>query len=286
MRVAVPVAVIALGVASGVIVNANSDGRPIPSSPAFRAAILAGKDFTPYAPGSTRGITLSEGRVASSGAEIVAVGAETGQRVPRAQFFVSLDDGRSWGLGTVSAAGGGTAPPGYAARFIAGGTGAWAAIGPDAVWTSTDGRAWTLTSATGLPQRPGDHVTVLKRTDSGFIAAGANTSSGASPVIFLSSDGTGWRRLGADRLHLAAGRGRALDIRLAATTGHLILIAGDVAPRTASRHVGPSTCVPRRWPSPATSATARARAPTWPTWGCATPAWATTGRPSTCRPRP
>ena len=68
--------------------------------------------------------------MASSGTEIVAVGAETGQRVPRAQFFVSPDDGRSWRLGTLSAAGGGTPAPGHAARFIAGGPGAWAAIGP------------------------------------------------------------------------------------------------------------------------------------------------------------
>lgn len=174
--------------------------------------------------------------MASSGTEIVAVGAETGQSVPRAQFFVSLDNGRSWSLGTVSAAGGGTPSPGHAARFIAGGPGAWAAVGPDSVWTSADGRAWTLMSATGLPQLPGDQVTVLKRTGSGFIAAGANTPGGdqakATPVIFLSSGGTGWRRLGADRLRLAAGSSRALDIRLAAATGHLILIAGDVATPT------------------------------------------------------
>ena len=248
MRVAVPVTLIALGVASGLIVSANNDGRHAPSasSPRFPAAILAGQDFTPYAAGSTRGITLSEGRVASAGAEIVAVGAETGQSVPRAQFFVSPDDGRSWGLGTVSAVGGGTPSPGHAARFIAGGAGAWAAVGPGSVWTSADGRAWTLTSATGLPQLPGDQVTVLKRTGSGFIAAGANTPDGdqakATPVIFLSSGGTRWSRLGADRLRLAAGSGQALDIRLAAATGHLILIAGDVATPTTvtsggSRHV-------------------------------------------------
>ena len=248
MLVAVAVTLIALGVASGLIVSANNDGRHAPSasSPRFPAAILAGQDFTPYAAGSTRGITLSEGRVASAGAEIVAVGAETGQSVPRAQFFVSPDDGRSWGLGTLSAVGGGTPSPGHAARFIAGGPGAWAAVGPGSVWTSADGRAWTLTSATGLPQLPGDQVTVLKRTGSGFIAAGANTPDGdqakATPVIFLSSGGTRWSRLGADRLRLAAGSGQALDIRLAAATGHLILIAGDVATPTTvtsggSRHV-------------------------------------------------
>jgi len=245
LRVAVPVAVITLGVASGLIMSVNSGAHRAPassgSSPGttagFPPATLAGQDFTPYAAGSTRGVALSEGRVTSAGAEIVAVGAETGQLVPRAQFFVSADDGRSWALGRITAAGGGTPPPGHAARFVAGGAGEWAAVGPDSVWTSADGRAWTLTSATGLPQQAGDQVAVLKRTGSGFIAAGANMPGRdqATPVIFLSANGRKWQRLGAfgasgaGRLQLAAGAGRALDVRLAATYGRLILIAGDVA---------------------------------------------------------
>ncbi len=227
LRVAVPVTVLTLGVASGLLVSANSSrARP---APVFPPAVLAGQDFTPYLTGSTRGIVLSEGRVASAGAELVAVGAETGQLVPRAQFFVSLDGGRSWSLGGVTTAGGGTPPPGHGARFIAGGAGTWAAIGPDSIWTSADGRSWTLTSATGLPTRAGDYVTVLKRTGSGFIAAGANMPNGnrSTPVIFLSADGRRWTRLGADQLRL--GGGRVQDIRLAAASGNLILIAGDVA---------------------------------------------------------
>jgi len=254
LRVAVPVTVVTLGVASGLIVSVNSSAHRAPassgSSPGtaagFPPATLAGQDFTPYAAGSTRGVTLSEGRVTSAGAEIVAVGAETGQLVPRAQFFVSADDGRSWALGRMTTAGGGTPPPGHAARFVAGGAGEWAAVGPDSVWTSADGRAWTLASATGLPQQAGDQVAVLKRTASGFIAAGANMPGRdqATPVIFLSTNGRNWQRFGAfgasgasgafgvfgaRRLRLAAGAGRALDIRLAATYGRLILIAGDVA---------------------------------------------------------
>jgi hypothetical protein len=228
IRVAVPAAVLTVGVTGGLVVNANSS-RPQPS-PVYPPAVLAGRDFTPYLTGSTRGVVLSEGRIASAGAEVVAVGAESGQFVPRAQFFVSLDGGRSWSLGQVSAAGGGAPPPGHAARFIAGGSGAWAAIGSDAVWTSTDGRAWTLASATGLPERAGDYVTVLKRTGGGFIAAGASMPNGdrSSPVIFLSADGRRWTRLGAGQLDLAAGRGRVQDIRLAAAAGNLILVAGDV----------------------------------------------------------
>ena len=106
LRVVGPAVVLALGVASGVVVNAESS-RP-PSSAGYPPAVLAGRDFAPYLAGSTRGVVLSEGRVASSGAEIVAVGAESGQLVPRAQFFVSLDDGRSWNLGGVASPDGGT----------------------------------------------------------------------------------------------------------------------------------------------------------------------------------
>ena len=231
----------------GLVVSANNGNPATPpaSASVFVPAILAGQDFTPYTAGSTRGVSQFQGRVASAGAEIVAVAAETGQSVPRAQFFVSRNGGRSWTLGTLAAAGGGTPAPGHPARFVAGGQGEWAAVGPDSVWTSPDGQAWTLASATGLPQQAGDQVTVLKRTSTGFIAAGANVpgqeqsratpgvQEGGNPVIFLSADGTSWTRLSGSRLRLAAGSGRTLDIRLAAAYRNRILMAGDVAVPTA-----------------------------------------------------
>ena len=196
-------------------------------------AILAGHDFTPYLETSTRGVTESAGRVTSDGSEIVAVGSETGQPVPRAQFFVSMNNGQSWTAGSLTARGGGAPEPGHAAMFVAGGQGAWAAVGSDSVWTSADGRQWTLTSASGLPRLPGDRIMVLKRTAAGFVAAGLNVPDGNSarstPVVFLSANGIGWQRLGDSQLRLAAGGGRALDIRLAASRGNLVLIAGDVA---------------------------------------------------------
>src|SRR5580704_13832395 len=212
LRVVVPVTVMAVGVASGLIVSVNNDKHHAPSVSSFPPATLAGQDFTPYSAASTRGVTLFEGRVTSAAAEVVAVGAETGQLVPRAQFFVSRDNGRSWNLGTVTAAGGGTPPPGHAARFVAGGAGEWAAVGPDSVWTSADGLAWTFTSVAGLPQLAGDQVMVLKRTGSGFIAGGMNTpgGDGSTPVIFLSRNGSSWERFGP---RLPAGNGRVLDIR-------------------------------------------------------------------------
>jgi hypothetical protein len=215
------------------VVNANSSQSNTASMSGSAPAILAGHDFTPYLETSTRGVTESAGRVTSSGSEIVAVGSETGQPVPRAQFFVSMNDGQSWTMGTLTARGGGAPEPGHAALFVAGGQGAWAAVGSDSVWTSADGRSWTLASDSGLPRLPGDQIMVLKRTAAGFIAAGMNVPDGNSarstPVIFLSANGSGWQRLGDNQLRLAADGGRALDIRLAASRGNRVLIAGDVA---------------------------------------------------------
>jgi hypothetical protein len=222
-----------VGVSVFVTVNKNHAQAQTAPSPDFVSATIASQDFAPYTASSSRGITQSEGRLAGSGTEIVATAAQTGQRVPRAQFFVSLNDGRSWALGSLTAAGGGTPPPGHAAQFVAGGAGKWAAIGPDSVWTSTNGQAWTLASTAGLPRQAGDQVMVLKRTGSGFLAAGENVPDAdqakETPVIFLSANGTDWHRLGTGRLRLATGDGRALDIRLAAANGNLILIAGDIA---------------------------------------------------------
>ena len=211
MRVGVPIlAMIVFGVAVVVIAGANS-GNAGPAPPAtalgFPPATLAGSDFT-AAPGG-RGISQSLGPVASDGADIVAVGSQTGARIPRAQFFFSPNDGRSWVMGSVRTLSGGVPPPGHAAHYVAGGQGKWVAVGPGSIWTSPDGRTWTLTASAGMPLRPGDQISELARTAAGFIAVGANVPGGdqanASPVIFLSADGISWRRLGAGQLGLHCG---------------------------------------------------------------------------------
>ena len=211
MRVGVPIlAMIVFGVAVVVIAGANS-GNAGPAPPAtalgFPPATLAGSDFT-AAPGG-RGISQSLGPVASDGADIVAVGSQTGARIPRAQFFFSPNDGRSWVMGSVRTLSGGVPPPGHAAHYVAGGQGKWVAVGPGSIWTSPDGRTWTLTASAGMPLRPGDQISELARTAAGFIAVGANVPGGdqanASPVIFLSADGISWRRLGAGQLGLPCG---------------------------------------------------------------------------------
>ncbi len=234
LRVVLPVlAMIVIGVAAVVLVGADS-GRSTPppavSSVGLPPAALAGGDFAVTDDG--RGIDQTLGRVASDGGEIVAVGSQTGARIARAQFFISLNDGGSWSMASVRTPAGGPPPPGYPARLVAGGHGAWVALGPDAIWTSPDGRTWTLASTAGLPLRPGDQISVLKRTAAGFIAAGSNVPGGeeaqASPVIFLSVNGITWERFDAAQLGLAAGAGRVTGIRYAAAYGNAILIAGDV----------------------------------------------------------
>jgi hypothetical protein len=239
-RVIIPiVAMMVFGVAVVVIAGAggsHAGPAPPPAALGFPPATLAGDQFSAAASG--RGISQMLGRVTSDGAEIVAVGSQQGARIARAQFFVSTDDGRSWSMGHVRDPDGGPPPPGYAARFVAGGHDEWVALGPRSIWTSPDGRTWTLTSTAGLPLRPGDQIRVLRRTAAGFIAVGSNVPGGnaaaATPVVFLSANGISWQRLGASQLGLA-GAGRVLDIRYAAAHGNQILIAGDVI---ATRTVG------------------------------------------------
>ncbi|MGH3260347.1 MAG: hypothetical protein ACRDOU_33940, partial [Streptosporangiaceae bacterium] len=241
VRVVLPVlAMIVIGVAAVVLVGADS-GRSTPppavSSVGFPPAALAGGDFA--VTDDSRGIDQTLGRVASDGDEIVAVGSQTGARIARAQFFFSPNDGGSWSMAAVRTMAGGPPPPGYAARLVAGGHGAWVALGPSAIWTSPDGRTWTLASTSGLPLRPGDQISVLKRTAGGFIAAGSNVPGGdaakASPVVFLSANGIAWQRLDAAQLGLAAGAGHVTGIRYAAAYGNAILIAGDVVTTVTAR---------------------------------------------------
>lgn len=209
MRVAIPiVTMIAVGIAVVVVVGAKSGtgaGPPV-TALGYPPAALAGQDFTAAA--DTRGITESLGRVAVSGAEVVAVGSETGSLIPRAEFFYSHNGGGTWAVGTVSVPGGGSPPPGYPAKFVAGGQGKWAAIGPDAIWTSQDGVDWTLDSTTGLP------VNVLRRTAGGFIAIGPD-------AVYLSSNGSSWKKV--------PGPSGALSYQYLAVAGGTVLLSGGVS---------------------------------------------------------
>ena len=244
-KVIIPIlAMMVFGVAVVVIAGANGSNAgptPPPAALGFPPATLAGNAFAAAPNG--RGISQTLGQVTSDGAEIVAVGSQQGARIGRAQFFVSSDGGRTWSMGHVQTPAGGPPPPSHAARFVAGGHGGWVALGPGSIWTSPDGRTWTLASTAGLPLRPGDQINVLTRTADGFIAAGSNVpggnQAGATPVVFRSADGITWQRLGADQLRLpVSGLARVLDLRYAAVFANRILVAGDVS---ATQSIGKHT---------------------------------------------
>jgi len=240
---AVPIlAAISVGIAVVVIAGANNGtgGTAPPSLAAgFPPASLATADFAGTATLAGRGVRAPLGQVATFGGTTVAVGAQTGTRISRARFFYSADSGRTWQLGAVQ----GDPPPGRAPALVAGGPRGWVAVGPTAAWISPNGRGWLLGSA--LPQLAGDQITTLVSTGSGFLAAGANVPGGnaakASPVVWLSANGTAWRRLGVTQLGLAAGTGRVLDITAAAANGRVILLSGTVAGATTRSAVWRST---------------------------------------------
>ena len=237
VRVALPmISMVAVGVALVATFGGGGGGAgPAPAtlSVGFPPATAAGALFSTTPGDEARGISQSLARVASSGSQVVAVGSQAGARISRAQFFVSANGGQTWRLGTEQAEDGGDPAPGHAATLIAGGQGRWAAVGPSAIWTSPDGVAWTLASTQGItPMQGGDHANVLRRTATGFLAAGENVPPGdpaaATPVVWTSANGVTWRRLGAAQLHLTAEGGRAVALTSAAADGAATVISGVV----------------------------------------------------------
>ncbi len=188
-------------------------------------------------------------RVASFGGTVVAVGSQTGGDIPRAQFFVSRDDGTTWQLAAVTAPGGGAPAPGHAAQLIAHGRTGWLATGPDGIWTSTSGQSWTLASTSGItPADAGDQPSVLISTGRGYLAAGQNSAEGTA-VIWTSADGLHWQRMAAPQLGMPAGSGTVADITGAAAGGGGILLSGHIATTTVQGHGAGSETVVTRAPA-------------------------------------
>jgi hypothetical protein len=241
VRVALPmISMVAVGVAVVAAFGGGSGAGPAPAtlSVGFPPATAAGALFSTTPGDEARGISQSLARVASSGSQVVAVGSQAGARISRAQFFVSANGGQTWRLGTEQATDGGDPAPGHAATLIAGGQGRWAAVGPSAIWTSHDGVAWTLASTRGItPMQGGDQANVLRRTVTGFLAAGENVPPGdpaaATPVVWTSANGVTWRRLGAAQLHLTAEGGRAGALTSAAVDGAATVVSGVVTMNSA-----------------------------------------------------
>ncbi len=234
VRAALPmVSMVVIGIALVAAFGGAGGAGPTPAtlSVGFPPATAASNDFSANAADQGRGINQVLTAAASSGARVVAVGSQTGARVGRAQFFLSSDGGQTWSLAAEQASGGGQPAPDHPASLIAGGNGRWVAIGPHSVWTSTIGTSWTLRSASGItPVQTGDQVTVLRRTATGFLAAGHTAAGG--PVVWTSATGTSWRRLTAAQLQLTVPGQQVGAITAAAASGPVALIAATVAKGT------------------------------------------------------
>ncbi|MBO2450383.1 hypothetical protein J4573_24995 [Actinomadura barringtoniae] len=246
-RVRVPVvlkvpsgrAVLALGVGGvlvvGFAVYAVTGDEDEGRAAATPGALPAGAIFAVDPAASTDGLTQQLTTVAAAGGTVVAAGAEAaadgGARRARAEFLWSGDRGQTWRLGRVRAADGSEPAPGERPRLLAGGPGAWVAIGAGTsetpVWTSTDAKTWTRQApGTGAAFGPTDRVASVTRTATGFVAVGSTSPSGrftgdGRGVVWTSADGRGWQR--AD--HLSDATIAGLD-RVAAS-GNLVVAHGS-----------------------------------------------------------
>jgi hypothetical protein len=179
-----------------------------------------------------RGVFQTINRVVASGNTIVTMGSQTSGSIVRQQFFVSANGGTSWHVAPVSSPDGSQPPLGYPAALLAGGPGGWAAVGPQAIWTSRDGLSWTLAATHGIsPQLPGDSVWVMTKTATGFLAAGASAPGrgGTQAVIWTSRDGVTWQRMTASQLGLAGPGETVRSISYATWHGNVTVISGTVA---------------------------------------------------------
>jgi hypothetical protein len=223
LKVGLPiVSMIAIGIAVVVIVHANS-GKGASPEPANAASVgyppadLATSDFTGTPADAGRGLITMLGSVASSGNELVAIGGQKGARIGRALFYYSTNGGSSWQLGSQQARLFGKnktvtqtiPPPDHAPDLVTNGRHGWVAIGPDSIWTSPDGKTWTMTSSRGLARAKADgSPTILVSTNNEYLAA---SRSGA---VWVSRNGSAWWKLkrtpGLDGVEFGAANSRTI----------------------------------------------------------------------------
>jgi hypothetical protein len=212
--------------------TANQHRTPNAAAPQLP---LGAVTFDTYPGQQQRGVFQTINRVVAAGNTIVTMGSQTSDGVVRQQFLVSTNAGASWQLAPIRAPGGGQAAPGHQAALLAGGPGGWVAVGPQAIWTSPSGLAWTLAATHGIsPQLPGDSVWVVTKTAGGFLAAGTGSADGAGrgatqAVIWTSRDGVTWQRMTAAQLGLAGPGETVLHISYATAQGNATVISGTVA---------------------------------------------------------
>jgi hypothetical protein len=232
-RIGIPAALLAVISALALVVLAgrhSQEAGPAGDRGTLLSRTLATGPFGLYPGQQDRGVFQTISRMSAYGSTIVTTGTQVSDGVVRQQFFFSPDGGRSWQLAPVRTVSGGQSPLGYQAARVAGGPRGWAAIAtsaPGALWTSPNGRSWTLAATHGLPTQPGDNIWVLTSTAQGFLAAGQG--AGGQAVIWTSPDGVTWQRMTAAPLGLTA-QGRTLaSVSWAASYGNATVISGQYA---------------------------------------------------------
>jgi hypothetical protein len=207
-------------------------GHATPTRPGNAAAARPVVTLPTYPGQQGRGVVQTINRIVSDGNTIVAAGSQTSDGVVRQQFIVSDNGGKSWRLAPTHTPSGGPAPLGYPASRLAGGSGGWLAVGPRAIWTSTNGLSWTLAARHGItPWQPGDDMLVLNSTAQGYIATGTAAAGHGQTqaVIWTSRDGLAWQRETAAQLGLAGPGETVQAISFGTSSGPDTVISGTVA---------------------------------------------------------
>jgi hypothetical protein len=231
------VVLLAVAVAGIVITARPATGRgPAGLLVAYPPARLADGQFAGPGGAPAQQVLPSLAGVAAAGRTVVAVGSQAALPFARPLVLTSPDGGHTWQPAALPAPVGGGMP-----LMVAGGHGRWLAVGPDAAWTSLDGRSWRLGPGVA-PLAAGDRVRALAQTGAGFVAVGTNVRPLGgdlvrTPVLWCSASGLTWQRQGAGQLHLPAGKGRVASLRWVAARGSVLMIAGEVA-RTVVKHHG------------------------------------------------
>jgi hypothetical protein len=166
------VALLAVAVAGIVITGRLDAGRgPAGLVVASPSARLADAQFARPGGAPAPEVPPTLTGVAAAGRTVVAVGSQAALPFARPLVLTSPDGGHTWQPAVLRAPAGGGMP-----LMVAGGHGEWLAVGPDAVWTSPDGRSWRLGPGVA-PLAAGDHVQALAQTPVGFDAGARATST-------------------------------------------------------------------------------------------------------------
>ena len=192
--------------------SAQQGNQPPLANQPMGAGLVAAA-FATYPGQQQRGVFESVNRIVASGTTIVATAQRSSGGSTRQQFYVSANGGVTWQLAAIPA----DAGPGHIAPLLAGGPGGWVAVGSQAIWTSPDGRSWTLAATHGISHVPGDQVWVVTKTAAGFLAGGSDATG--QGVVWTSPDGATWHRqtLGAHVQNIAYATAHGNDILITGT---------------------------------------------------------------------